>query len=156
MIIRRALPTDRDALGRLGAMLMTTHYDFDRLRFLRPGDDADEHYGEFLISQLDEADAFVLVAEADGRVAGYVYGAIEPLSWQALRDRAGFIHDVAVDPSARRRGVASALLTAALDWFRERQLPRVMLGTSPSNTAARAAFSRFGFRETMIEMTREL
>jgi ribosomal protein S18 acetylase RimI-like enzyme len=156
MIIRRALPADREALGRLGSMLMHVHYEFDRLRFLRPSDDTDVHYGEFLTSQLEEEDAVVFVAEHDGRVEGYVYAAIEPLSWQALRDRAGFIHDIAVDPSARRRGVASALLTAALDWFRERRLPRVMLGASPSNTAARAAFARFGFRDTMIEMTLEL
>jgi ribosomal protein S18 acetylase RimI-like enzyme len=156
MTIRRALPADRDTLGRLGAMLMRTHYDFDRLRFLRPGEDADQHYGEFLVSLLEEDDAVVFVAEGDGRVDGYVYAAIEPLSWQALRDRAGFIHDVAVDPAARRHGVASALITAALDWVRERGLPRVMLGASPSNTAARAAFARFGFRDTMIEMTLEL
>ena len=156
MTIRRALPADRDALGRLGAMLMQTHYAFDRLRFLKPGDEAAFYSGEFLGSQMEDEDAVVFVAEIEGRVDGYVYAAIEPLSWKDLRDRAGYIHDIAVDPSARRHGVASALLTAALEWFRERGLPRVLLGTSPSNTAARATFSRFGFRETMIEMTREL
>lgn len=156
MTIRRALPADRDALGRLGAMLMQTHYAFDRLRFLKPGDDADFYYGEFLTSQMEDKDAVVFVADTDGRIDGYVYGAIEPLSWKDLRDRAGYIHDIAVDPSVSRRGVASALVTAVLEWFRERGLPRVLLGTSPQNTAARATFKRFGFRETMIEMTREL
>jgi len=137
-------------------MLMQTHYDFDRLRFLEPGEEAAFYYGEFLGSQMEDDDSVVFVAETDGRIDGYVYGAIEPLSWKDLRDRAGYIHDIAVDPSARRHGVASALITATIDWFREKQLPRVLLGTSPSNTAARATFRRFGFRETMIEMTREL
>lgn len=156
MTIRRALPTDREALGRLGSMLMHVHYSFDRLRFLDPGDDAAEGYAEFLSSQLDDDEAVVLVAEEDGRVLGYLYAAIEPLSWKELRDRAGFIHDVAVDAAGRRRGVASALISAALQWFREHKVPRALLWTSPSNTSARAAFAKFGFRETMIEMTREL
>jgi ribosomal protein S18 acetylase RimI-like enzyme len=156
MTIRRALPADREALGRLGSMLMHVHYGFDRLRFLHPGADAAEGYAEFLSSQLDDDESVVFVAEDEGVVQGYVYAAIEPLSWKELRDRAGFIHDVAVDASDRRHGVASALLNAALGWFRERKLPRAMLWTSPANAPARAAFARFGFRETMIEMTREL
>ena len=156
MTIRRAVPGDRAALGRLGSMLMHVHYNFDRKRFLEPGADAEAGYGRFLVSQLDEDDAVVFVAEHDDVVVGYLYAAVEPLSWKDLRDEAGFIHDVAVGEDGRRHGVASALITAALDWFRDRKLERAMLSTSPSNTAARAAFARFGFRETMIEMTREI
>ena len=156
MTIRRAVPGDRAALGRLGSMLMHVHYNFDRKRFLDPGADAGAGYGDFLASQLDEEDAVVLVADDAGLVVGYAYAAIEPLSWKELRDEAGFIHDVAVEEGGRRHGVAAALITAALDWFRERKVARAMLWTSPANAAARAAFARFGFRETMVEMTKEL
>ena len=64
--IRPAEPRDLAALGRMGAALMRTHYAFDRQRFLAPGDGAEAGYGEFLGSQLDDADSAVMVAEVDG------------------------------------------------------------------------------------------
>ena len=156
MIIRRAVLDDSEALGRLGALLMDVHYNFDRRRFLAPGEDAASGYARFLVSQLRDPDCAVFVAELDGSIVGYCYAGVEPLSWKELRDEAGFIHDLALDPSARRRGVGKALVDAAIEWFRERNQARVMLWTSPANDAARQLFEQSGFRPTMIEMTREL
>ena len=156
MIIRRATHQDSEALGRLGALLMEVHYGFDRRRFLAPGEHTTSGYGRFLVSQLQDSSAAVFVAELDGAVVGYCYAGIEPLSWKELRDEAGFIHDLATEPTERRRGVAKALVEAAIEWFRGHDQARVMLWTSPANDAARDLFERAGFRSTMIEMTREL
>src|SRR6187549_2960184 len=102
--IRKATPADLPALGRLGALLMRVHYDFDRNRFLPPGDDAAGGYSWFLGTQLGRDDTLVLVGERDGQVLGYVYAAIEPRNWKELRDEAGFVHDVVVDEGGRRTG----------------------------------------------------
>jgi GNAT superfamily N-acetyltransferase len=156
MTIRRATPTDLPALGRLGALLMRVHHDFDRARFLAPADDPESGYAWFLGSQLADRDAIVLVAEQDGAVIGYVYAGIEPLSWKELRDEAGFVHDLLVEPGARGAGVGLQLLEAAVDWLRARGMPRVVLWTAERNEAAQRLFARAQFRRTMIEMTREL
>jgi GNAT superfamily N-acetyltransferase len=156
MMIRKATRDDGDALGRLGALLMDVHYNFDQRRFLDPGADAAAGYARFLVSQLRDPDAVIFVAEIDGVVEGYCYAGIEPLSWKELRDEAGFIHDLALAPGARRRGAARALLAAAVEWLRGRNVARVMLWTSTRNDAARELFSSFGFRPTMTEMTLEL
>lgn len=156
MLIRKATRADRDALGRLGALLMDVHYNFDRRRFLNPGANASAGYARFLVSQLDDHDSVILVAEVDGVVIGYCYAGIEPLSWKELRDEAGFIHDLALDPAARRRGAGRALVAAAIEWFRHRNMARVMLWTSTQNAAARELFQGTGFRPTMTEMTMEL
>ena len=156
MNIRRATPEDAAALGRLGAALMQTHYAFDMRRFLEPGEGAEEGYAEFLVSQLRDQDSLVLVAEHDGRITGYVFAAIEPLSWKELRDECGFIHDLLVTTDARRGGVGEALLNAAIDWLRDQNMPRVVLGTAAQNETAQRLFKRRGFRPTMIEMTLEL
>ena len=87
---------------------------------------------------------------------GYVYAALEPLSWKELRGPAGFIHDVAVREEVRRAGIATRLLEAAAQWLRERGAPRVILWTAAPNAAAQSLFRRLGFRDTMIEMTMEL
>jgi ribosomal protein S18 acetylase RimI-like enzyme len=155
-MIRDATSSDLDALGRLGALLMRTHYAFDSRRFLPAGDDAAEGYAWFLETQLRDPDAVVLVAEEDDKVVGYVYAGLEPLSWKELRGPAGFVHDIVVDESARTHGIARALLTAAVERLRARGAPRVILWTAAQNARARHIFESAGFRTTMFEMTLEL
>lgn len=154
-VIRRADSRDLPAVGRMGALLLRAHYDFDRQRFMAPRPDSEEGYAWFLGQQLHRDDTLVSVAERNGVVVGYVYAGVEPLSWKELRDEAGFIHDVYVDEGARGLGIATALVEAAAGWLSERGVPRVLLWTAAPNAAARRVFARLGFRETMIEMTRE-
>jgi ribosomal protein S18 acetylase RimI-like enzyme len=154
--IRRAVASDAAALGRLGGLLLRTHYEFDRQRFMAPGDDPESGYASFLRWQMQEEDVAIFVAEQDGQVAGYVYAGLEPQSWKELRDAAGFIHDVIVDAAGRRTGMATALVEAAAHWLKQRGAPRVLLWTASPNEGAQRLFERLGFRRTMIEMTREL
>jgi len=156
MNIRKAESRDTEELGRLGAMLIRTHYRFDEKRFLAPRRGSEQGYGAFLGSRMDSRDDCVFVAEEDGRVVGYVWAALEPMSWKELRGPAGFIHDVAVEQDLRGRGTGTQLLRAALDWLRERGAPRAMLWTAAANHGAHALFEHLGFRDTMIEMTLEL
>src|SRR5262245_44338880 len=104
-LIRRARREDLPALGRLGALLLRNHHDFDADRFMAPGEDPERGYAWFLRTQLRARDAVVFAAERDGAVIGYVYASLEPRSWKELREAAGFIHDVVVEKSARRSGV---------------------------------------------------
>ncbi len=154
--IRPADPRDVPALGRMGAALMRTHYAFDPDRFLAADEGAEAGYGEFLRSQLLNADNLVLVAEAGGRVVGYVYAGIEPLSWKELRGQAGFVHDLLVEDDARNAGAGRQLLEAAIAWLGQRGMPRVVLWTAARNDGAQRLFATRGFRSTMVEMTLEL
>src|SRR5262245_40114449 len=154
--IRTATAADLPALGGLGALLIRTHIQFDAQRFMDPGTDASEGYAWFLGKQLKDDDAVVFVAEVDGAVIGYVYAALEPVSWKELRDACGYIHDIVVEESNRRAGTATALMEAAIGWLREHGAPRVILGTAEQNERAQRLFAKLGFRRTMIEMTREL
>ena len=113
-------------------------------------------YAHFLGTQLDVDDAVVLVAERAGAAVGYVFAGIEPFSWKELRDAAGFVHDIVVDPSERRSGVAGALMEAAIAWVRDQGVASVMLWTAAPNEGAQRLFEGLGFRRTMIEMTRDV
>ena len=155
-VVRKAERRDLDSLGRLGAMLMRLHYAFDPRRFLAAEEGAERGYAWFLGSMLDSEDAVIFVAEQDGAVTGYVFAALEPMSWKELRGPAGYIHDLLVVEEARRTGTATRLMNAAVAWLREKKAPRVILGTAAQNETAQALFRRLGFRETMVEMTMEL
>ncbi len=154
--VRRAERRDLEMLGRLGAMLMRTHYAFDPQRFLAADDSAESGYAWFLGKMAKTPDNGVFVAVDGDAVVGYVWAALEPLSWKELRGPAGFIHDIAVVEEARRSGVASLLLEAAIDFLRGLGAPRVILWTAAPNQAAQQLFRRAGFRNTMVEMTLEL
>jgi GNAT superfamily N-acetyltransferase len=156
VVIRPASARDVGALGEMGAALMRMHFAFDSRRFLEPGEGAEAGYADFLGSQLDDRESVVLVAERRNRIVGYVFAAIEPLSWKELRDECGFIHDLLVTDDTRREGVGESLLNAAIEWLREQGMPRVVLGTAAQNETAKRLFERRGFRATMVEMTLEL
>ena len=155
-IVRRATPADLALIGRLGALLVEEHHGFDPQRFLaaRPG--TPEGYASFISTQLEDTDKAVLVADNDGDVIGYAYAAVEGYNYMALRGPAGVLHDIIVDPEHRGRGVGRLLLGAMLEFFRSREVPRVVLSTAERNEAAQRLFARTGFRRTMIEMTLEL
>lgn len=154
--VRTAGREDEQVLGRLGAMLVAEHHEFDPRRFIAPIPDLAPRYGQFLLSQVEREGMLVLVAEREGEVVGYAYAGMEGNDYMALRGPAGVLYDLVVDPAHRRQGIGSALMDAALDRLRELGAPRVLLFTADKNHGAQALFDRAGFRRTMIEMTREL
>ena len=154
--IRPATPTDLAAIGKLGALLVQTHHDFDPKRFLPATSRTAEGYGAFLGSKLDEPNIIVLVAERDGVVLGYTYAGVEGIDYMSLRGPAGVVYDIIIDPAYRRQGVGRMLLDATLEELKGRGAPRVVLSTAEKNYAGQRLFDRAGFRRTMIEMTREL
>ena len=77
VVVRPANGADMTAIGRLGALLVTTHHDFDPRRFIAATAQTPRGYASFLGTQLDEPDAIVLVAERGSEVIGYAYAAIE-------------------------------------------------------------------------------
>jgi ribosomal protein S18 acetylase RimI-like enzyme len=155
IVIRPASAADRPALGRLGLLMVRAHFEFDPKRFLPPTDETESRYGGFLASQLDQKGIVLLVAEQNGEVVGYTYAGMEGFDYMSLRGPAGALYDIVVDPRHRGRGVGRRLLDATLAQLKERGAPRVLLSTATQNAAARHLFKAAGFRETMIEMTRE-
>ena len=154
--IRPATPADLEAIGKLGALLVRTHHDFDPKRFIAPTSRTEKSYGSFLGTQLDEPNIIILVAERDGGLLGYTYAGVEGYDYMALRGPAGVVYDIVVDPAYRRQGVGGILLDATIEALKARGAPRVVLSTAERNVAAQRLFERAGFRRTMIEMTREL
>lgn len=154
--IHPATPADLAVIGRLGALLVRTHHDFDPKRFIaaRPG--TENAYGSYLGTQINKKNVVTLVAERDGEVIGYTYAGVEGTDYMSLRGPAGVVYDIVVDPVHRGQGVGRMLLDATLKALKARGVTQVVLSTAEPNSAAQRLFDRAGFRRTMIEMTREL
>lgn len=80
-----------------------------------------------------------LLAEADGEVLGYVAGSLVVDVAELQR--------LVVTASARRRGVARALLAALLALARDAGAERVLLEVRADNEGARAFYAAAGFVE---------
>jgi ribosomal protein S18 acetylase RimI-like enzyme len=154
--IRGAAPADLPSIGRLGALLVRMHHNFDPKRFIAAPARTAASYASFLGGQLEDPNVVVLVAERDGEVLGYSYAGVEGYDYMSLRGPAGVLYDIVVDPKHRGHGIGRMLLEATLAALKARGAPRVVLSTAEQNEAAQRLFTRAGFRRTMIEMTREL
>jgi len=154
--IRPAAPADLATVGRLGALLIREHHDFDPQRFIAAPTRSEQLYSSFLGGQLANPDIVVLVAEREGEVVAYTYSGVEGNDYMSLRGPAGVLYDIVVDPAHRRQGIGRMLVEATLEALKARGAPRVVLSTAEKNTAAQRLFDSAGFRRTMIEMTKEL
>jgi ribosomal-protein-alanine N-acetyltransferase len=80
------------------------------------------------------------VAELAGRVVGFQYSA------RSDRPSAAHLVRLTVDPGAQRQGVGSAMLSAALQSYRQQAYDSVSLNTQADNVASQRLYERFGFR----------
>ena len=96
---------------------------------------------QMLAEELENQCAAFLVAEdaATGEAVGY--------AGLLVAADEGYITNVAVFPPYRRRGAAGKLLDVFLRFARANHLAFLTLEVRPSNAAAIALYTRFGFRE---------
>lgn len=110
-------------------------------------------YAELLPEGLATPGQLIFRVEADGLPVGWL--------WLALRDpRAeagvGFIYDLSVDEVFRGRGYGRAAMQLAEVEARRNGLHTLGLNVFGHNTVARALYDSLGYRETSIQMRKEL
>jgi ribosomal protein S18 acetylase RimI-like enzyme len=152
--VRAATPEDMPQLGRMGERLCRDHHELDPDRFFIL-DDMAPGYGRFLARELENEAVVLLVAEVEGRIAGYAYGRMEDRDWNSLRDACAVGVDLYVAPDLRDRGIGRRLCEALVRAFEQRGAPRVVVHAAARNERAVAFYESLGFRPTMVELTRE-
>ena len=95
----------------------------------------------------DHPTTLVLLAFLDGEPVGLSIGFIGFSSFAARRLLN--IHDLAVRPGFRGRGIGRALLSAAEASARRRDCYKLTLEVQDDNTPARTLYDRFGFRDVV-------
>jgi ribosomal-protein-alanine N-acetyltransferase len=89
-----------------------------------------------------------IVAEEDGKIVGYVMCRIEVgLASFSLGGviRKGHVVSIAVLPQGRRKGVAQALMTTAMDGMRHYKAKQCYLEVRVTNAAGVALYKKLGF-----------
>ena len=81
-----------------------------------------------------------LVAEQDGRPAGYLVG-----RWYDGAPAIGYVYFVAVDPGSRGRGIGRGLVAESMRRFAARGATRVFAAIPDDNEASLGLFRSLGF-----------
>ena len=136
--VQRATLADLDALAGL--------FD-DYRRFYKQASDVPRACA-FLQARLDdsqhEADAIAFLATLDDTPAGFTL--LYPMWSSVATGRVFVLNDLFVAQSARRGGVAQALLAAARDFGHEHGALRLVLETTRDNLVAQALYHRAGWQ----------
>jgi GNAT superfamily N-acetyltransferase len=102
------------------------------------------------IARIDgEPDELLLVAEADGKLIGAVHLRRAPIS-PIQTAQAVHVSHLHVRPGHRRRGIASALLTAATSWAEDVKSSHLLATTPASSRDAHRFLARLGFCQVAI------
>jgi len=108
---------------------------------------------ELLPGGLATPGQLIVRVEADGQPVGWL--------WLALRNPrvevgVGFIYDLVVDEALRGRGYGRATMKLAEEEARSNGLHALALNVFGHNTAARALYSSLGYRETSVQMRKQI
>lgn len=87
------------------------------------------------------ADLDLVAVAADGRLAGFAVGWLDPAR------RVGQVEPLGVHPDFTRLGIAAALLSELLARFARLGAETAQVEVAPANMAARRAYQAAGFRQ---------
>ena len=150
--IRPARSDDVDAIARLWEALVEYHRELDS--DLPPASHQGSiRYARRLVDQLDSPTTRVLVAVHDSQIVGYVLGVVVDLAPEIFaQEPSGFLADIYVDASQRRKGVGRALVEALVDWFRSNGLRYFEWHAAVQNPEGISFWRALGGREVMLRM----
>lgn len=140
VLVREGHAGDRPFVEDLGRRTMTD--SVAPFRSYKPG--ALQQSYDTLLDFIFSQPHVMLLAERAGEPLGFLL-MLDSMPDEVTRMPQAFIAYMAVEPSARRCGIASHLLAAAEDEARRRGLPYMGLMVTEANAAARALYERAGY-----------
>jgi ribosomal protein S18 acetylase RimI-like enzyme len=152
--IRPSTKRDVDDLIRLWREFMRDPSSIDRP--IPTHDENAKRQRGFVSKLIEEDPRQVHVAEANGRLVGYVMCQKTVKSPLEMPYVWSFVTDLFVEPAFRRRGIGKELLQACLGYLKSTGCKHVRLVVWYMNEAAIRLYRELGFREHMEVLQTDL
>jgi GNAT superfamily N-acetyltransferase len=133
IIVRQAVLSDIEALAPL--------FDSYRQFYGRPSDIAAAR--EFLLARFNHGESTLFIAHEGAAPVGFTQ--LYPSFSSVSLARVFVLNDLFVHEQARRKGVASKLISAAIEYARSLGAVRVSLSTATGNETAQALYLSAGW-----------
>lgn len=146
MNIRSAQLNDTGRIAELYQQLFTEMATFQPDRWLPA-----EQTREFIENAVTDEKFHLLVAEQDGRIAGFVIAqAQETPAYSCIRPRRlGYVFDIVVDPTVRGQGTGKKLLSAVKAWSKAQGHTHLELSVLPENKGAMRLYEQEGYQPVL-------
>lgn len=140
--VRAAQPQDQPWLAQLARSSFRNTRFYNDPHFSRQ--DCDTLYETWIIRSCEDYADVVLIVEGEAKPAGFITGQV--------REEAGQIGLVAVDPIYQGKGLGKLLLKGALAWFAEKGVASVAVVTQGQNYAAQRLYQQTGFLTRKVQL----
>ena len=142
--IRRAIPDDADRLLELLCQVEAVHQKGRPDMFRVNGT---KYTVPELLEIIADDSTPVFVAVREGRVVGYIFGAVNDVRDSTMLFDMKTLHleDVCIDEDCRGMGVGSLLMEYVTEWARANGFDRMDLDVWEFNDGARRFYERYGF-----------
>ena len=149
---------DEDAAQLRECFVELQEYERRMDGLLAEGESVAGRYLEFMLARCAETAGRVFVAEAGGRVVGFVS------VWARMKSRAieereyeyAYVSDLVVLDGHRGRGLGRALLRSAEEHARREGATLLRIAVLARNAGALSLYESFGFERRLLELTKPL
>jgi len=107
------------------------------------GQGIDYEIRDLFISFITKSPKTCIVAEKDGKVAGFIVGCIK--EWSFGLDKSGWIEMVEIDPKLMGKGIGKALGEALINYFKTNGINKVYTSVKWDGSDLIAFFKSIGF-----------
>jgi ribosomal protein S18 acetylase RimI-like enzyme len=154
VVVRKAKPTDVDAMKALWIEFVDFHRDCDPV--FQRASDGHEQFGRFVAERIKRPDWCVLVALVEEAIVGHIMGTIESRPPVFVNLRFGYVQDIAVAAEYRRTGIGRALFARLVRWFKNADIDHIELDVATANPASIGFWRQMGCRDFMMRLSRDI
>jgi ribosomal protein S18 acetylase RimI-like enzyme len=155
LIVRQATEQDVAAIVQLWREMADLHAEIEPMVWtLSP--EADERCRQYLRDCIESSDCRLFVAVDAQRVVGYLLACKAKRPPVLVPPEQGAIQDACVTRSARRKGIGTRLVAAAMEWFRSEELTIAAVSHALGNDMSSAFWRAQGFRPHLASCVRPI
>lgn len=153
--VRDAVEKDLDRIAELWSEMIDLHHDLDERFWIRKPD-GEANFRRSMAESLGDAKRVLVVAEVDGRVAGFALGHINDEPTTMSERPSAYISDVSVGSEFRGKGVGRRLVDAAMETLAKFGVEDLTLLAACKNECAVGFYEALGFERQFITMWKSL